>query len=130
MLQTLCVSFSVKIWSKEAQGWISNIYSYFSISMPQSMFFLRENIIEIWSEINFWWTNSSINGSKEEVLTEIVGYFCNIGAKIWKCVINLDCVIKILLELSINLNHSSNSWKTSVALEIFILSNLGIPLKH
>ena len=30
--------------------------------------------------------------------------------------------LKILLELSIDLNHSYNSWITSVALEIYILT--------
>ena len=38
--------------------------------------------------------------------------------------------LKILLELSIDLNHFSNSQKTSIALEIYILSNLEILLEH
>ena len=38
--------------------------------------------------------------------------------------------LKILLELSIDLDHSYNSWKTSVALEIYIISNLKILLEH
>ena len=38
--------------------------------------------------------------------------------------------LKILLELSIDLNQSCNYWKTSVALEIYILSNLEILLEH
>ena len=34
--------------------------------------------------------------------------------------------LKILLELSDDLNHTYNLWKTSVALEIHILSNFEI----
>ena len=93
-LQILCVTFSIKIWSKEAQGQKSNIllllYQYAFIDV-----FFRKSIIKIW-EINPWRTNSSINGSREQTFTEIIGYFCNIGTKI------------IFLELSIDLNHSYN----------------------
>ena len=38
--------------------------------------------------------------------------------------------VNILLELSIDLNDSYNSQKTSVALEIYILSNLEILLEY
>ena len=41
-----------------------------------------------------------------------------------------EILLKILLELSIDLNYSYNSQKTSVALEIYILSNLEILLEH
>ena len=37
--------------------------------------------------------------------------------------------LKILLKLSIHLNHSYNSKKTTAALEIYILSNLKIFLE-
>ena len=88
MLRILCVRFSVKIWSKEAQGYKNNIllllYQYSIIDV-----FLGKSIIKIW-EINPWWTNSSINGSREWAFTEKVGYFCNIGAKIGKFVMEFD----------------------------------------
>ena len=88
MLQILCVTFSVKIWSKEAQGYKSNIllllYQYAFIDV-----FFRKSIIEIW-EINPWQTNSSINDSGKQVFTEIVRYFCNTGAKIRKRVMKFD----------------------------------------
>ena len=75
MLQILFVTFSVKIWCKEAQGYKSNIllllYQYAFMDV-----FFRKSIIEIW-EINPLWANSSINGSSEQAFTEIVGYFCN-----------------------------------------------------
>ena len=38
--------------------------------------------------------------------------------------------LKVLLELSTDLNHSYNSKKTSAALEIYILSNLEMLLEH
>ena len=78
----------VKIWSKEAQGYKSNIllllYQYTFIDV-----FFRKSITEIW-EINPWWTNPSINGSREGEFTEIVRYFSNIGRKIRKCVMKFD----------------------------------------
>ena len=88
MLRILYVTFSIKIWSKEAQGYKSNIllllYQYTFIYLD-----FRKSIIEIW-EINPWKTNSSINGSREQAFTEIVGYFCNIKAKIRKYVMKFD----------------------------------------
>ena len=88
MLRILCVTFSVKTWSTIAQGYKSNIllllYQYAFIDV-----FSRKKIIEIW-EINPWQTNSSINGSRERAFTEIVGYFCNTGTKIRKCVMKFD----------------------------------------
>ena len=88
MLRILCVTFSVKIWSKEAHGYKSNIllllYQYTFIDV-----FFRKSIIEIW-EINPRPTNSSINGSREQAFTEIIGYFCYIGTKIRKCVMKFD----------------------------------------
>ena len=87
MLGILYVTFLVKIWSKEAQGYKSNIL----LPLYQHAFidvFFRKRITEI-SEINPWRTNSSINGSRERAFTEIVGYFCNIGAKVRKCVMKL-----------------------------------------
>ena len=69
MLQILCVTFSVKIWSKEVQGYKSDIllllYQYAFIYV-----FFRKSIIEIW-ETNPWQTNSSINGSREWAFTEL-----------------------------------------------------------
>ena len=83
MLRILLVTFSVKVWSKEAQGYKSNIlllqYQYAFIDV-----FFRKSIIEIW-EINPWLTNLSINGSREEGFIEIVGYFGKIGSKTRKC---------------------------------------------
>ena len=82
------VTFSVKIWSKEAHRYKSNIllllcqYAFIDV-------FFRKLIIEIW-EINLWRVNSSINVSRERMLTEIVGHFCNIGTKIRKCVMKFD----------------------------------------
>ena len=88
MLQILCVTFSVKIWSKEAQGYKSNIllflYQYSFIDI-----FFRKNISEIWKN-NPWRTNSSKNGSREQAFTEIVRNFCKIGAKIRKCIMKFD----------------------------------------
>ena len=74
------VTFSVKIWSKEAQGYKSDIL----LLLYQYVFtdaFFRESIIEIW-EINPWRTNSSF--------TEIFRYFCNIGTKTRKWVVKFD----------------------------------------
>ena len=51
--------------------------------------FFRKSIVEIW-KINPWRTNSSINGSREQAFIEIVRYFCNIRAKIRKCVTKFD----------------------------------------
>ena len=89
MLLILLVTFSVKVWSKEAQGYKSNIlllqYQYTIIDV-----FFRKSIIEIW-EINPWLTNSSINGSREEGFIEIVGYFGKIGSKTRKYE---ECVIR------------------------------------
>ena len=119
------VTFSVKIWSKEAQGYKSNIllllYQWVFIDV-----FFRKIIIEIW-EINPWPTNSSINGSREQALTETVGYLEHWNKNKKMC---YEISLKILLELSIDLNHSYKSSKTSVALEIYILSNLEILLEH
>ena len=111
MFWILCVTFSAKIWSKEAQGYKSNIllllYQYVFMDV-----FFRKIIIEIW-EINPSWTNSSINGRREQAFTEIVGYFCNkeMCYESW---------LYMLLELSIDLDHSCNSQKTSVTLEIHV----------
>ena len=105
MLRILCVTLSVKIWSKEAQGYKSSIL----LLMYQCAFidvFFRRGIIETW-EINPWRTNSSINGSRERAFTEIVGYFCNIGTK--KKKMCYEIWLKILLALSIDLNKSYNS---------------------
>ena len=100
----MCNIFS-QIWSKEAQGYKSNIllllYQYVFIDA-----YFRKSIIEIW-EINPRWTNSSINGSRKLAFTEIVGYFCNIGAKIRKMC--CEIWLLILLELSIDLHQSYNS---------------------
>ena len=88
MLRIPCVTISVKIWSKEVQGYKSNIL----LLMYQYAFtdvFFRKSIIEIW-ENNPLGTNSSINDSREQVFTEIVGYFCNIGTKIRKPVMKFD----------------------------------------
>ena len=41
-----------------------------------------------------------------------------------------EILLKTLLELSIDLKHSYNSWKTSVVLEIYILRSLEILLEH
>ena len=86
--QILCVTFSVKIWSKEAQGYRSNIllllYQYAFIDV-----FFRKSIIEIW-KINPWRTNSWKNDSWDQALTEIVSYFCNIRTKIRKYVMKFD----------------------------------------
>ena len=87
MLQILCITFPFKIRSKEAHGYKSIIllllYQYAFIDV-----FFRKSIIEIW-EINPWRTNSSINGSREQEFTEIVGYFCNTGTKIKNVLWNL-----------------------------------------
>ena len=93
------VTFSVKIWSKEAQGYKSNcnrlLFSlaiYIYICMYQYAFidvFSRKKMIDIW-KINPWWTNSSINGSREQAFTENAGYFCNIGTRLRKCIMKLD----------------------------------------
>ena len=88
MLRIFCVAFSAKIWSKEAKGYKSNILLLLHQYAFADVFF-RKSIIEIW-EINPWRTNSSINGSRERAFTEIVGYFCNIGKKIRKCVMKFD----------------------------------------
>ena len=103
MLQILCVTFSVKIWSKEAQGY----KIYVLLLQLQNAFievFFRKSIIEVW-EINSWWSNSSINVSREWAFTEIVGYFCKIGTEI-NC---YEIWLKTLLELSVEVNHSYNS---------------------
>ena len=74
------VTFSVKVWSKETNGYRSNIllllYQYVILDV-----FFRKSIIEI-QEINPSRTNSSINGSREWAFTEMVEYFSNIGTKI------------------------------------------------
>ena len=88
MLRILCVTFSVKIWSKDTQGHKSKIllllYQYAFIDV-----FFKKSIIEI-SKINPWQTNSSINGSREQAITEIVRCFCNTGTKLRKCVMKFD----------------------------------------
>ena len=78
MLWILCVTFSVKIWSKEAQGYeslkVANILLLHSVSVVFIGVYFRKSIIDIW-EINPWRTSSLINGSREQAFTEIVGYF-------------------------------------------------------
>ena len=76
----ICIIFSVKIWSKEPQGYESNIFLLLYQFDFTDVFF-RESIIEIW-KINPWRANTSISVSREWVFTEAVRYFCNIGTKI------------------------------------------------
>ena len=81
-------SYEVKTWSKEAQGYKSNIllllYQYTLIGV-----FFKNSIIEIW-EIDPWRTNISINGTMVQAFTEIVGHFYNIWTKIRKYVMEFD----------------------------------------
>ena len=97
------VTFSVKVWSKEANGYRSNIllllYQYVILDV-----FFRKSIIEI-QEINPWRTNSSINGSREWAFTEMVEYFSNIRTKIRNC---YEIWWNMLLEVSIDWNHACN----------------------
>ena len=88
MLQILNVTFSIKIWSKEAQGYIGNILLPLYQYALRDVFF-RKGIIQVW-EINPWRTNSSINGSRKRAFTEIVGYLCNIGTEIRKSAMKFD----------------------------------------
>ena len=64
-------------------------FCYSCINIPLHLVFFRLSMIQIW-EINPWWTNSSVNGSREQAFTEITRYFCNNGTKIRKCVMKFD----------------------------------------
>ena len=75
----ICIAFSVKSWSKEAQGYKSNIFLT-SVSIWLSDVFFRESMIEI-CKINPWGTSTWISVSRKWAFTEVVRYFGSLEQK-------------------------------------------------